>query len=244
MTPTCCAGTAGPATTRSTTSRSPTRRAASASGSATRCSRRVGRRAGDVLAVVHGDGPATGARVARKATLPDRRAARRGRPVPAARRRRRADRPRHGGRASRTSRGSSRGSPRRRRHEHVHPLLRARQASPRRSSSCRTPTSRSPARSRFARPRARARRRARRPGAPVGLQARRALGVGALQRPAQPSRASRVPAPSSTACQRLRPALRARARARARRSSGASAASDFRSTSPLRVHAQRQPRSA
>jgi hypothetical protein len=87
-----------------------------------------------------------------------------------------------------------------------------------------------------------ARRRARRAGAPVGLQARRALDLGARQRPARPRRR---PAPGLL--RRRRQRLRARASdaswARARRSSGASATW----TSAPRARAggaQRQQRSA
>ena len=63
-----CAGTAGPATTRSSTSRSPTRRAGSACGSATRCSRRSTAPAECALWLV-AMAP-DGDRFARKATFP------------------------------------------------------------------------------------------------------------------------------------------------------------------------------
>ena len=70
---------------------------------------------------------------------------------------------------------------------------------------------------------ARARRRARRPGAPVGHPPRRALGVGALQRPPRRRTASRARTRSSTPSRSTSRAWAARS-GRARRSSGASAA--------------------
>ena len=96
--------------------------------------------------------------------------------------------------------------------------------SPRRSSSCRTPTSRSAARSSSASRAHRADGRARGAGAPVGLQARDALGVGALQRlhgPDGEPRHGRL----RRRGQRVRAALRPRARPeharrRARRRTG------------------------
>ena len=91
---------------------------------------------------------------------------------------------------------------------HVHPVLR-RPASPRPCCSCRTPTSRSSGTVGLGRPAHRDRGRAGRPGAPVGLQARDALGLGALQRL---RRGGRTAANLRRRRERVRAALRPRAR--------------------------------
>ena len=78
------------------------------------------------------------------------------------------------------------------------------------------------------------------PGPPVGLQARRPLGVGALQRLRGARRLARVPTTGSTACRCSSRASGARS-GRARRWSGASPGEDFASTSPLRVTRNDEP---
>ena len=117
--------------------------------------------------------------------------------------------------------------------EHVHPLLRRaghRQDAPR----ARPSGPRGLGHGALRRARARPGRRPRRPGAPVGLQARLALGVGARQRPAQRGgRAASGRLPRRR--ERLRAALRAASWDRARRVVGRFGGDDFRSTSPLHV---------
>ena len=132
----------GPATTRSTTSRSPIPQRDRAVDPLHDALAADGRRG--VLAVVHGHGPR---RVALRAQgdVPDRGARGRARSVPAHAGRRRPLRPRDGRAASRTSRGSSRGSRRCRRPSTSTRCCGA-PASPRRSSCSPIPTSRSRAR--------------------------------------------------------------------------------------------------
>jgi hypothetical protein len=171
-----------------------------------------GRLAGRVRAVVHGHGPPGSGRGADRAqgVVPDRRAGGGVRPVPPAGRRQRADRPGHGGRLRRrrvgAALGPGAGGSRARAPAAAagaHRQDRPRAAPPRPRGSGHAAHRRS---------RGRAGRRAWRPGPPVGLQARRALGLDPRQRP----RLARRRAPARGLRRRrvgARAALRPRGRA-------------------------------
>ena len=175
-----------------------------------------------MLAVVHRDGPRRPGHVGPQGEFPDRRLHDRpARAVPAAHRRGPSSATRHARRVEDVAWDLSwePGPPA----TSTSTRCCAARRSPRRSSSCRTATSSSPARSASAGAAEIARRRPRRPGAPVGLQARAGAGRGRTAATSSTRTASRARRPSSTGSRSSCPASGARS-GRARRSSGASAA--------------------
>ena len=190
-----------------------------------------------VLAVVHGHGPR---RVALRAQgdVSDRRADGRARSVPAHAGRRRPLRPRHGGRFEDVAWELS-WEPSLPAAEHVDPLLR-------RAGIAKTilvlahPDLAVSGTVRFAGRELVLGRRARRPGAPVGLQARVALDLGARQRPAHGVEGEPRPGAYLDGVSVYVPRL-GRQLGPSTPVVGRFDGDDFRSTSPLRVTRQLEP---